>query len=229
MPLDSPGRFRLTALDSVRGRIASLILIVAVFLVVLVSATHPGPLGQHAAPSNVLRELSQSAVTPDCNSVLPPQEIASQVSLAYDAGQSATWPNETATTQQVSSMFGTVCAEPSFSSLVSAWGAQNFSLEIYANGDGVQWANFTETWTNWSSSVLFAGEAVWAGNLTTSSVRGPTYFEGPAGPSYVPRQSSGGAPWVSPIEAGIAVVIAASAIAVVATVLVRRRRKSGSR
>lgn len=178
--------------------------------------------GIPSGDANRSSTFAESSV--DCSNVLPQLQISNQVSQAYHTSQSSEWPNESTTSDEVGSMFESVCGETIFSSVVSTWGATNFSLELFAGGEGIEWANFTETWTNWTTGTLYAEEAVWSGDVSSGSVHGPTYFDAPAAADYGSRQGASTSGTVNPWWVGIAVGLALI-LAAVALILYRRRSR----
>jgi hypothetical protein len=98
--------------------------------------------------------------------------------------------NTSAVDQEISAMWGEVCAAPKFVGLYDQWGAHNFTFGLYGNVNGVVYANFTIAWYNWSAGKEYVTQVNWCGTIATDVVSGPITSVEPVG-------GSGGAPGTS--------------------------------
>jgi hypothetical protein len=94
---------------------------------------------------------------------------------------------------QVDQMFTQVCNETQFTSLIQAWGGNDYSNFTLAYGYhtaplapdwtvnfAISWVTFCNESEYGSSRSPCSYQAVWTGNLTTDKVSGPTFTEYPA-------------------------------------------------
>jgi len=156
-----------------------------------------------------------------CTSILTDGMINQTIASIY-ASSNGTWPSQSGVDREVAQLFQTICATPTFQSLVNAWGATNVSIDFYATKAGIHFANFSIAWVSWQAGTRYANLEFWNGNIVLDSVAGPFFSQSANPQSYAPTSaelSLGGVSWTL-----IGAVVGAALAVIAGIVLLASRR-----
>jgi len=125
----------------------------------------------------------------NCGTILPNQTISNVVNGTNVAVANRTWD-----ARQIARMFWEVCTEPEFGVLITVWGAENLTLDIYGVVGVLVYSNFTIQWENWTGAIEYESQECWTGTVLTGAISGPVLLVGPPGAYSVPPNGGSGVP-----------------------------------